>query len=150
MKTILSLIGFLLAAILVLALGSGLVVLLAYAVGWLANLLMKLESFQATALGLAGIFVFIVLADRVFHALTPLSPPVDDFDLDDEDEFEDDDDLFIIDEEQEKLDKIYAGIPRWRRPAKNPDFSNVDPNDRCPCGSGRKYKNCHGAKGGAH
>jgi preprotein translocase subunit SecA len=22
----------------------------------------------------------------------------------------------------------------------------VDPNDKCPCGSGRKYKNCHGRK----
>ena len=24
------------------------------------------------------------------------------------------------------------------------EWENVQPNDRCPCGSGRKYKNCHG------
>ncbi|MGO2199950.1 SEC-C metal-binding domain-containing protein [Lactococcus laudensis] len=24
------------------------------------------------------------------------------------------------------------------------DFSNVKRNDPCPCGSGKKYKNCHG------
>ena len=35
-------------------------------------------------------------------------------------------------------------VPRWRQPLKNPDFSNTKPDDRCPCGSGRKYKNCHG------
>ena len=23
----------------------------------------------------------------------------------------------------------------------------IYPNDPCPCGSGKKYKNCHGAKG---
>lgn len=26
------------------------------------------------------------------------------------------------------------------------DFSNVKRNDRCPCGSGKKFKNCHGRK----
>ncbi|MBC8507982.1 MAG: SEC-C domain-containing protein [Chloroflexi bacterium] len=26
------------------------------------------------------------------------------------------------------------------------EWDNVKPNDRCPCGSGRKYKNCHGKK----
>ncbi|MBU5889511.1 SEC-C domain-containing protein [Vibrio cholerae O1] len=24
------------------------------------------------------------------------------------------------------------------------DFSKVGRNDMCPCGSGKKYKNCHG------
>ena len=26
------------------------------------------------------------------------------------------------------------------------DFSNVGRNDLCPCGSGKKFKNCHGRK----
>lgn len=26
------------------------------------------------------------------------------------------------------------------------DFSNVNRNDPCPCGSGKKFKNCHGKK----
>jgi preprotein translocase subunit SecA len=30
-------------------------------------------------------------------------------------------------------------------PAVNDDFAHVGRNDPCPCGSGKKYKNCHGA-----
>ena len=26
-----------------------------------------------------------------------------------------------------------------------PDFKDVSRNDTCPCGSGKKFKNCHGA-----
>lgn len=26
------------------------------------------------------------------------------------------------------------------------DYSNVKRNDLCPCGSGKKFKNCHGRK----
>jgi transposase-like protein len=37
-------------------------------------------------------------------------------------------------------------IYKWRRPSKNLDFSNAKPDARCPCGIGRKYKNCHGSK----
>lgn len=143
-----TLLGSILAVIILLGLGGGLLVLLAYGVGWVINLLMDMEPFQATILGLAGIFTFIILIDRVVHAFTPLSSPVNDFEF--EDDYEDDDEEEsnehdILDDEEE-MDKTYAGIPRWRRPAKPLDFSNVHDNDRCPCGSGRKYKNCHGAK----
>jgi len=155
MKTILTFLGIILAAIVVLALGGGLLVLVAYGMGWVVNLLIKVEPFQATALGLAGMFVFIVFVDRGIHALRPLSPldydddEYDDYDDDDGDYYDDDDEDDYDDEiieDEEALDKLYAGIPRWRRPTKNLDFSNVEPNDRCPCGCGRKYKNCHGSK----
>ena len=146
MKIIGTFLGIVLIAILALAIGGGLLVLMAYGVGWVINLIMGLESFQATALSLVGIFVFIILADRVIHALTPLAP----VDLEDDDEFVDDEfddmDDYEIVEDEEALNKLYAGIPRWRRPSKNLDFSNAKPDDRCPCGSGCKYKNCHGAK----
>jgi hypothetical protein len=147
MKTIVTFLGIVLGAVLVLAIGSGLLTLLAYGVGWVINLVMRLESSQATALSLAGMFVFIILVDRVIHALTPLAPggfEEDYYDDEDDDDEEIDDDEFFEDEEE--LDKLYAGIPRWRRPNKNLDFSNTAPDDRCPCGSGRKYKNCHGVK----
>ena len=29
-------------------------------------------------------------------------------------------------------------------PAVNDDFAHVGRNDPCPCGSGRKFKRCHG------
>jgi uncharacterized protein YecA (UPF0149 family) len=62
-----------------------------------------------------------------------------------EDEFDFEDDYFDEDEKEDEP-VIYSGIPRGRQPLKTPDFSNVKPDDRCPCGSGRKYKNCHGRK----
>jgi preprotein translocase subunit SecA len=34
---------------------------------------------------------------------------------------------------------------RQQQPAQNP-FVNVGPNDACPCGSGKKFKFCHGLK----
>jgi hypothetical protein len=145
MKTIITFLGIILGAVLVLAIGGGALALLAYGVGWVINHVMRLESFQATALTLAGIFVFIILAERVFNALMPLAPG----DFDDEDEFDDEyDEEFDDDsaENMEALNKLYAGIPRWRRPTKNLDFSKAKPDDRCPCGSGRKYRNCHGSK----
>lgn len=146
MRTIGTFLGIVLLSVIVLSIGSGLLVLIAYGLGWVINQVMDLEIFQATVLSLAGIFIFIILADRVVHAFTPLAP----VDFEDDNEFDDEEfdelDNYEIMEDEEVLDKLYAGIPRWRRPSKNLDFSNTKPDDRCPCESGRKYKNCHGSK----
>jgi preprotein translocase subunit SecA len=44
---------------------------------------------------------------------------------------------------------VGAGRPRTlgdaSAPAGNADWSNVGRNDPCPCGSGKKFKKCHGA-----
>ncbi|MCJ7435829.1 MAG: SEC-C domain-containing protein [Anaerolineales bacterium] len=154
MKIIGTFLGIVLGAVLVLAIGGGALVLLAYGVGWVINLVMGLDSFQVTALSLGGIFVFIILAERVLNALMPLAPGDfdDDEEFDDEydgefdDEYDDEMDGDEIAENIEAINKLYAGIPRWRRPTKNLDFSKAKPDGRCPCGSGRKYKNCHGTK----
>jgi hypothetical protein len=161
MKKIAIFLGIVIAAILVLTLGSGLLVAIAYGIGWLVNLVTGFGTLPATALGLAGMFVFVFLVERVVRIImsTPSYKSYADFDdefddeydddeFDDEyDEFDDFDDVVpdkLSPAEQEELDKIYAGIPRWRRPTKNPDFSSAKLDDRCPCGSGKKYKNCHG------
>jgi hypothetical protein len=155
MKTVAVILGIVLAFILSLVIGGGLLVLIAYGAGWLANYFMGFEPFQATVLGLAGVFTFVMLTERVFKGLDLMSyksnsidDEYDEYDEDDwfdEDEDNDEFDADII-EDQEVLDKLYPGIPRWRRPTKTVDFSNTQPDDRCPCGSGRKYKNCHGSK----
>jgi preprotein translocase subunit SecA len=43
------------------------------------------------------------------------------------------------------------GEVELRGTASNADdpFANVGRNEKCPCGSGKKYKQCHGAPGGA-
>jgi hypothetical protein len=161
MKTIAAFLGIILAALLALALGGGLLILIAYGVGWVISRSAGFEIFQSTALGLAGVFVFIFLVERLISAFAPLNSfgnyaSDDEFDDEDEDEFDDEYDDEFDDEfngmahdklspaDQAELDKVYAAIPRWRRPTKNLDFSNTLPDHRCPCGSGRKYKNCHG------
>jgi hypothetical protein len=142
MKTILVILLFVFGVLAALAIGGGLLVLLAYAVGWLLNFVMHFDPFQITLISLAGVLVFGVLATRIWEAITNF-PPLSNRYEDDEDEEEDEND-FEYDEKDEAV--IYPGIPLWRQPLKKVDFSNVKPDDRCPCGSGRKYKNCHGAK----
>lgn len=155
MKTtfVLLLVG--LGVFLVLLLGGGILVLGAFGLGYLLNMLLGFDPFQATLIALLGVLFFGILAERWWQIVkTPLPPTdfnADDFgDEFDDDEFDDDEwDDDEWDDEEDDEDKppvIYPGIPRWRQPIKSPDFTNVQPDERCPCGSGRKFKNCHGAK----
>jgi hypothetical protein len=130
-------VGLVLAAIAVVAVGGGLLVLLAYGVGLVINLVLHFDPFQVTLLSLAGLVAFGWVVARVLTSRWswPASPSEDDYyDEDDENEEEDDEPDY------------HPRTPRWRPSLKYTDFSNVQPDDRCPCGSGRKYKNCHGAK----
>ncbi len=148
MKVIGSLLGTLLVILLLLAIGGALVFLIAYGLGWAVNLIADFEPFQATVLGILSIVAAGILADRIWNMVKPVSTRVSEDELDDEfdyDDFEDFEDEEEEDEEENK-DKLYPGIPRWRQPLKTVDFSKAQPNDRCPCGSGRKFKNCHGRK----
>lgn len=131
--------GIALGAIALMAAGGGLLVLLAYGVGLLANLIMHLKPFQVTVLSLIGIIVVGFWAVRIISGF--LSFPSSLMELDDDD-YDDDDDEYVDRENN------YPCVPRWRQPLKSVDFSGVAPDDRCPCGSGRKYKNCHGSKPG--
>jgi preprotein translocase subunit SecA len=38
-----------------------------------------------------------------------------------------------------------VATPVAQRPKVNSEFENVGRNDLCPCGSGKKFKKCHGA-----
>jgi preprotein translocase subunit SecA len=102
---------------------------------------LHVEPFQATVLSLAGIIGAGFLATRLLSNIMSIPSRLMDTDDDyDEDDYDDD----------EYVDTAHSspGIPRWRQPLKSVDFSKVGPDDRCPCGSGRKYKNCHGSKRG--
>ena len=151
MKTILVVLLFILGILVALAVGGGLLALLVYGVGWLLNLVMHFDPFQATLISLGGVVVFGILAERVWAAISGFSPFSDKYD-DDDDEYEDDEEDYDEDEDEDEDEEeveesvTYPGIPRWRQPLKYVDFANTKPDDRCPCGSGRKYKNCHGAK----
>jgi hypothetical protein len=158
-KAIIRLILFIAAVLLGLALLSSLIVLAAYGLGLLLNLLLHFQLFEAVllsllALGMVLMSIVYLLSSSLPVKSTSLGDDDDDDDddwddWDDEDEYEYEEDG---DDEEEEISQpiIYPGIPRWRQPLKNVDFSNAKPDDRCPCGSGRKYKNCHGSKTAAH
>jgi hypothetical protein len=151
MKTIGMAILILMIALLVLAVGGGLFTLLAYGVGMVITRLASLDSLPATVISMAGMFLFGILVERTFNSFISIPKNLAGNNEFDEYEYEDEeDDYFDVEEDSDLPDKdmdaVFAGIPRWRRPLKTLDFSNVKPDDRCPCGSGRKFKNCHGKK----
>jgi hypothetical protein len=153
MKTIGMAILVLIIALLVLAIGGGLFALLAYGVGAVITRVTGLEPLPATVISMASMFLFGTLVERVFNSFMSIPKNLvgnDEFDEDEYDFEEEQDDYFDSEEDSDLSDKdmdaVFAGIPRWRRPLKTLDFSSVKPDDRCPCGSGRKFKNCHGKK----
>jgi len=143
-RMIVTVLGFFLLIVLLMALGGGLLFLVAYGVGWVINLVAHFEPFQTTIVSLAAMFAFGILAVNIWNAITASERILDEYDEFDDTEYDDeyDDD----DEEEDESPLTYPGIPRWRQPLKSPDFSKAKPDDRCPCGSGRKFKNCHGTK----
>jgi hypothetical protein len=149
MKIVGTLLLALLIAFLGLAIGGGIFALLAYAVGLVITRVTGLETLPATTLSLVAMFLFGILLERAFNSVTSIPRDLSETDEFDDDYDEDEDD-FDMDEAAElsdqEMDALFPGIPRWRRPPKALDFSNAKPDDRCPCGSGRKFKNCHGRK----
>jgi len=142
MKEFFLVVLFTLGAILIIFIGGGLLVLLAYGLAWLLNLLLHFDLFQMTVLSLIAITIAAVLLVRTITFFMPFSSSPLSSDEADEEDFEDDEN-----EEDDDIESVdYSTIPRWRRPLRQIDFSNARPDDLCPCGSGRKYKNCHGRK----
>ena len=139
MRTIGAVLLLVLIILVLLTMGGAALLLLAYGLGLLVSRFTQMEPFQATVLALMAILAAGILAERIWTAITK-TPDSFGAKLYDEDE--------EVDEEDDQDEEIFVnpGIPRWRQPLKPIDFSDVDPDDRCPCGSGRKYKNCHGAK----
>ena len=70
------------------------------------------------------------------------------------------DEVYTIEPTAENLCTIYGGVIRnaagvapaqgkaqtYRKDLSDP-YANVGRNDPCPCGSGKKFKNCHGKPG---
>jgi SEC-C motif len=152
-KTIGMVILVLIVILLVLAIGGGLFFLLAYGVGAVITRVTGLETLPATVISMASMFLFGILLERAFNSFVSLPKNLagnEEFNEDEYDFEDEQDDYFDFEEDSDlsakEMDAIFAGVPRWRRPLKTVDFSNVKPDDRCPCGSGRKFKNCHGKK----
>lgn len=148
MRFVLTVVLIVLAVLLVLVLGTGLVVLLAYGLGWFFSQFLPLTLFEATLVSLIGIAIVGAVIYQIAGAFIS-GPVVEDKDydewlLDDDDWDEDWDDLV---ETQDASDStgFVSGVPRWRQARPKPVYYDVGRNEPCPCGSGKKFKHCHGA-----
>jgi SEC-C motif len=147
MKPIIITLLLIFGVIIIVGLGSVLLVLWAYGAGQVMLRILPagtFSSFEATLLNQVGVLIVGLMVMRIISAATtnkPLVSPVKKNVGDYKESDEEDKDKKIESEEDE-----YTGIPRWRRPLKKIDFTDVKPNDLCPCGSGRKFKSCHGYK----
>ena len=130
--------------IILVGLGSVCLVLWAYGAGQVMLRILPsgtFSPFEATLLNQVGVLIVGIIVLRIVSASTskPLASKV----LRKNDEIKEDlDEGEVIENEADE----FAGIPRWRRPLKKIDFTDAKPNDPCPCGSGRKFQNCHGYK----
>lgn len=130
--------------LLIVGLAATLLVVFAYGLGWLFTRFLPFETGQATLLALISLTAVTVCLWRLLNDYGPSAPQpaADEDDEDDEDEW-DEDELDEDDKDDEPAEFV-PSIPRWRQPIKPVKFEGANPDGRCPCGSGRKYKNCHG------
>lgn len=135
MKTILHLVMVLIPALFMLALGMAVVL----GIGALLAYLLPLSLYQASLLtvftALVLVFIWFVVS---FLSRFPTGGYNDDGyweDEDDEDDWEDEEDDDDWDDD---------GSPLVLHPTVRRDEPKVGRNAPCPCGSGKKYKNCCG------
>ena len=154
--TIAAAVGVLLA----LAAGAFVVVLLAAGVGALLARLLPFSMFESTLLSLIALIgVVAVIWRAVTSILRTPSPGSAEDDEEDEDlidEWEDEDDDWEDEDYDSEDDEEFSDPPDlrpphrgWPLPIKRTAFEGVGRNEPCPCGSGKRYKNCHGKPGHA-
>jgi hypothetical protein len=114
-------------------------VLLAYGLGSLLARLLPLDIGQTTLLALVAIITAIIIMWRL------ASPPLLPYSWNNKETDE------WLEEEEDEGDEVVGVVseqrppsPRQPQPEKPGKYEAVGRNDPCPCGSGRKYKNCHG------
>jgi hypothetical protein len=129
-----------LVILLVISLLGSVLILLSFGLGWLLRIFLPFSPFEATLLALLVYLAFGAIALKIlWPTQPPYSLPEDGTEEWDEDD-EDDEDL-----EKEPVVVYYPKNMRksfFNKSSK--EVPEVAPDARCPCGSGRKYKNCHG------
>jgi len=125
------LLTFALALVLLVALGllTSLVTLAFLGLGSLFSRVFELTLFEATTVTLLGAVVLGLLLRMARTLISGVQgEEYEDWEAEDEEELYDEDWEEDLDEEN-----VFVGVGR---------------NDPCPCGSGRKFKYCHGRGGG--
>jgi len=111
--------------------------------GWLLSRILPLSLFEASVIALLS---GLGLAYVIGQILSIPTAPTYDEDWEDEEDWDEDWDEEWEEDEYEEP----TSFPQWRRRGgevqKSTDVPVVGRNDPCPCGSGKKYKYCHGKK----
>ena len=110
--------------------------------GWLLSRLLPLSLFEASVIALLSGLGLAYVVGQIFSIPTRSTYDEEWEDEEDWDE-EDWDEEWEEDEYEEPI-----SFPQWRRrgETKSTDVPVAGRNDPCPCGSGKKYKYCHGKK----
>jgi hypothetical protein len=140
MRTTASTLKIILAVILAAALASVVFVLLAYGMGWLLSLVLPLSTFEASLLSLIammGLLVSGVGLVRSIAAITQREP----MGYEEPSDWDPDEDLIWDEDLDHEIDDI---LSRKSRTASSDRRNRSGPDDPCPCGSGRRYRDCHG------
>ncbi len=143
MKLLLTIAGIVAAVLLGATAGAVVLVSGATGLGVLLVRFLPLSIFEASLLTLISLLALFYAVWRVAAAFvsSPLSLPLDD---DEDDEWDEEADEENDDDEPLDERDFVPSIPRWRQPIKRAEYGKVGRNDPCPCGSGKKYKYCHG------
>jgi hypothetical protein len=111
--------------------------------GWLLSRILPLSLFEASVIALLS---SLGLAYVIGQIISIPTRPTYDEDWEDEEDWNEED--WDEDWEEDEYDEPIS-FPQWRRRGevqKGTDVPVVGRNDPCPCGSGKKYKYCHGKK----
>ncbi len=143
MKLLLTIAGIVAAVLLGATAGAVVLVSGATGLGVLLVRFLPLSIFEASLPTLISLLALFYAVWRVAAAFvsSPLSLP---FDEDEDDEWDEEADEENDDDEPLDERDFVPSIPRWRQPIKRAEYGKVGRNDPCPCGSGKKYKYCHG------
>ena len=140
------------AALLLVVVASGLLVWAAAGIGWVLTHWLRLPFtlFETTLLSLIALLAVVWAAVRLVVAITaaPTGTGFNEEEDEEEDDWDEDDEDWDEDDEDIEEPTPIPSIPKWRQPLRRASdgLPIVSPDDKCPCGSGRKYKNCHGRK----
>ena len=111
--------------------------------GWLLSRILPLSLFEASVIALlSGLGLAYVIGQIL--SIPTKSTYDEDWEVEEDWDEEDWDEEWEEDEYHEEP----VSFPQWRRRGgeKSTDVPVVGRNDPCPCGSGKKYKYCHGKK----
>jgi hypothetical protein len=113
--------------------------------GWLLSRILPLSLFEASIIAVLSSLGLAYVVGQIASARPTYEYDEDEGWEDEEDWDEEDwDDDWEEDEYEEPIP-----FPRWRERVgedESADVPVVGRNDPCPCGSGKKYKYCHGKK----